>query len=127
MESSTKETFGPLENLEENLKIKNSIINYIDTNLTFKCSKDSSLFKSFISKSIQAINKDKLILLDVNTNPDYYAKNNIYSSLMPTDFEIDMMHLPYEEIPQAEIRGIYYYIKIFLLNLYSKNERIRND
>ena len=121
MESIRKEasSFAPRESFLDkgrSLNIKHSIRNSylsIDPKQNFKCSKDSPLLKSFIVKSIQNANKDKRNLLEANLdtkisrdeakNGDFFVKNNIYSSLMPTGFEIKTMLLPYEEIPQAEI------------------------
>lgn len=133
MESIRKEasSFAPKENFLDKgriLNIKHSIRNSyfsIDPKQVFKCSKDSPLFKSFIVKSIQLANKDKRNLLEANLdtkinrdetkNNDYFVKNNIYSSLMPTGFEIETMRLPYEEIPQVEMGGINNYEMFFIV------------
>ena len=123
MESIRKEavSFAPKENFFDkgrNLDIKHSIRNShfsLDPKQTFKCSKDSPLFKSFIVRSIQLANKDKRNLLEANSDTktnrdetksnDYFAKYNIYSSLMPTGFEIETLLLPYEEMPLVEMGG----------------------
>ena len=121
-------SFESLFVVKSTLKLKHSILNvYLSSNTKqiFKCSKESALFGSFIVKSLHQHTKDRRNLLETNRDHnkareeiklnDYFGKNNIYSSITPYGFDIEFLYLPYEELPNIELGGVYNYERFLIL------------